>query len=81
MDKDLPDSIDDNDNSDKDDDNDGVGIDEDNNDADEAGEYVNTSRLSRLPALKSNLGILAGNQEGKAWVVCFGVVKHFTCLQ
>ena len=45
LDEDLPDSVDDNDNSDNDDDNDGVGIDEDNNDDDEAGEYVNTSRL------------------------------------
>ena len=43
MDEDLPVSVDDNDNSDNDDDNDGVGIDEDNND--EAGEYVNTSRV------------------------------------
>ena len=57
MDEDLSDSVDDNDNSDNDDDNDGVGIGEDNNDDDEAGEYVNTSRLSdsmrapcRLPA-------------------------------
>ena len=46
MDEDLPDSVDDNDNSDNDNDNDGVGIDEDNNDDDEAGEYVNTSRLA-----------------------------------
>ena len=45
MDEDLPNSVDDNDNSDNDDDNDGVGIDEDNNDDDEAGEYVNTTRL------------------------------------
>ena len=50
LDEDLPDSVDDNDNSDKDEDNDGVGIDEDNNDDDEAGEYVNTSRLCELPA-------------------------------
>ena len=46
LDEDLPDSVNDNDNSDKDDDNDCVGIDEDNNDDDEAGEYVNTSRLA-----------------------------------
>ena len=50
LDEDLPDSVDDNDNSDKDDDNDGVGIDEDNNDDDEAGEYVNTSRLCERTA-------------------------------
>ena len=47
LDEDLPDSVDDNDNSDNDDYNDDVGIDEDNNDDDEAGEYVNTSRLAR----------------------------------
>ena len=50
MDEDLPNSVDDNDSSDNDDDNDGVGIDEDNNDDDEAGEYVNTSRLCERPA-------------------------------
>ena len=50
LDQGLPDSVDDNDNSDKDDDNDGVGIDEDNNDDDEAGEYVNTSRLCERTA-------------------------------
>ena len=49
MDEDLPDSVDDNDNSDNDVDNDGVGIDEDNNDDDEAGEYVNTTRLCERP--------------------------------
>ena len=50
LDEDLPESADDNDNSDNDDDYDGVGIDEDNNDDDEAGEYVNTSRLCERPA-------------------------------
>ena len=49
LDEDLPDSVDDNDNSDDDDDNDSVGIDEDNNVDDEAGEYVNTSRLCERP--------------------------------
>ena len=51
MDEDLPDSVVDNDNSDNDDYNYGVGIDEDNNDDDEAGEYVNTSRLCERPAV------------------------------
>ena len=50
LDEDLPDSVDDNDNSDNDDDSDGVAIDEDNNEDDDAGEYVNTSRLCERPA-------------------------------
>ena len=65
LDEDLPDSVVDNDNSDNDDDNDCVGIDEDNNDDDEAGEYVNTSRLCERPAgcllhLLNDAGVGAG---------------------
>ena len=75
MDEDLPDSVDDNDNSDNDYDNDDVGIDEDNNDADEAGEYVNTSRLCERPAGCLLHSVEGSFFEGKCcWCGCCCIV-------